>query len=127
MDIVKQIIKIIEQSPNDDLNIFYLSTGEKELFQINGVDIISKDNNIKKEINDFKSVIEDLDDCLFLEIVEDLESIIDIKTFDELLEQESLTEEEVEIVSHMISLSKTVINEHIQNKIVDYEDILERL
>ena len=127
MDIVKQIIKIIEQSPNDDLNIFYLSTGEKELFQINGVDIISKDNNIKKEINDFKSVIEDLDDCLFLEIVEDLESIIDIKTFDELLEQESLTEEEAEIVSHMISLSKTVINEHIQNRIVDYEDILERL
>lgn len=127
MDIVKQIIKIIEQSPNDDLNIFYLSTGEKELFQINGVDIISKDNNIKKEINDFKSVIEDLDDCLFLEIVEDLESIIDIKTFDELLEQESLTEEETEIVSHMISHSKTVINEHIQNRIVDYEDILERL
>lgn len=127
MDIVKQIIKIIEQSPNDDLNIFYLSTGEKELFQINGVDIISKDNNIKKEINDFKSVIEDLDDCLFLEIVEDLESIIDIKTFDELLEQESLTEEETEIVSHMISLSKTVINEHIQNRIVDYKDILERL
>lgn len=127
MDIVKQIIKIIEQSPNDDLNIFYLSTGEKELFQINGVDIISKDNNIKKEINDFKSVIEDLDDCLFLEIVEDLESIIDIKTFDELLEQDSLTEEETEIVSHMISLSKTVINEHIQNRIVDYKDILERL
>ena len=127
MDIVKQIIKIIEQSPNDDLNIFYLSTGEKELFQINGVDIISKDNNIKKEINDFKSVIEDLDACLFLEIVEDLESIIDIKTFDELLEQDSLTEEETEIVSHMISLSKTVINEHIQNRIVDYKDILERL
>lgn len=127
MDIIKQIIKIIEQSPNDDLNIFYLSTGEKELFQINGVDIISKDNNIKKEINDFKSVIEDLDDCLFLEIVEDLESIIDIKTFDELLEQDSFTEEETEIVSHMISLSKTVINEHIQNRIVDYKDILERL
>lgn len=125
-----ELLNFINESSND-IKIYYSYINGESKFFINGVNIFAKefydDSEIKNEIKKYKSVIDDLDDCLFLDVIEDIKSMIDIKTFDELLEQDSYTEDEEEIVSHMISLTKTVINEHVQNRISDYQDILKRL
>ena len=52
---------------------------------------------------------------------------VDVKTFDELLEQDSYTEDEAEIVSQMMNITKTVIYEHIVQKIQDLKEILEQI
>lgn len=75
------------------------------------------DSEVKSLIADYKKSIEGLDDCLFLNALEDMRNTIDVKRFDELLNKESFTEEEANEVAHMINISTAIIHDHLESKI----------
>lgn len=75
------------------------------------------DSEVKSLIAAYKKSIEGLDDCLFLNTLEDMRNTIDVKRFDELLNKESFTEEEANEVTHMINISTAIINDHLESKI----------
>ena len=49
------------------------------------------DTYIKELIKDYKESIKELDDCVFVETVDDFSSKLDLKKFNELLDKEEFT------------------------------------
>lgn len=83
-------------------------------------------NNIKVAIANYKKNIDLLDDCIFIEVLDELaEYKVDIKKFDELLNKEDLTESEQIYVSYMIDFNYSLIREHIINKIQQLKELLD--
>lgn len=126
----EKLINFILNNPKN-ISIEYSNINGEEKLVINGEEIKEEesfdDSKIKEEVKNYKDIVENLDDCLFLEIVEDMSEKVDVKTFDELLEQDSYTEDEAEIVSQMMNITKTVIYEHVVQKIQDLKEILEQI
>ena len=91
----------------------------------------SEDTDYKSEVRDiveeYKELIEELDDCLFVEIVEDLSNKISIKEFDELLNKEDLSKEEAFKLLNMIDVCKEYIAFHIENKIDNLRELYSRI
>lgn len=91
----------------------------------------SEDTNYKSEVRDiveeYKELIEELDDCLFVEIVEDLSNKISIKEFDGLLNKEDLSKEEAFKLLNMIDVCKEYIAFHIENKIDNLRELYSRI
>lgn len=85
------------------------------------IQIKTKCNSVENKIKDFKESLELLDDCLFLEAVEDLENTyqVDLKEFDDLLNKKDLTKEKIDRVLNLISFTKNIIKKHITYKIED--------
>lgn len=90
------------------------------------VRIEPNDSKIKELISDYKKNMDKLDDCLFLEVLDEIKDHINLKTFDELLEQDVHSEEDIEIVKSMISFTNLVVHEHIENKIQDLKELLNK-
>lgn len=82
------------------------------------------DTEIKELVLNYKRNMAKLDDCLFLEVLDEIKDHLDIKTFDELTNQDSYSEEDAEIVKSMISFTSLVVHEHIVNKLQDLEELL---
>ena len=82
------------------------------------------DTQIKELVSNYKRNIGKLDDCLFLEVLDEIKDHLDIKTFDELINQDSYSEEDAEIVKSMINFTNLVAHEHIVNKMQDLEELL---
>lgn len=125
----EKLINFILNNPKN-ISIEYSNINGEEKLVINGEEIKEEsfdDSKIKEEVKNYKDIVENLDDCLFLEIVEDMSEMVDVKTFDELLEQDSYTEDEAEIVSQMMNITKAVIYEHVVQKIQDLKEILEQI
>ena len=87
----------------------------------NTIQIQAEYNSVKNKIKDFKKSLELLDDCLFLDATEDLESTyqVDLKEFDDLLNKKELNEEETDKVLSLINFTKNIIKKHITDKIED--------
>ena len=84
------------------------------------------DTQIKELVSNYKANIEELDDCLFVDILDELKEHLDIKTFDELINQDSYSREDAEIVKSMINFTNLVVHEHLVNKILDLEELLNK-
>lgn len=82
------------------------------------------DTEIKELVSNYKRNIAELDDCIFLEVLDEIKDHLDIKTFDELTNQDSYSEEDAEIVKSMINFTNLVVHEHIVNKVQDLEELL---
>lgn len=79
-------------------------------------------------IDNYKEIIEDLDDCIFVDIIEELHSFnVDLKQFDELLNKEDRTDSENTYVCYLIFLTKKLISQHIDKKIEELSELRERL
>ena len=116
---------LLELFSNLDKNI------NKE-FEINGKKIcIDKEDNcisISVETIDdtvelceeFKESLEDLDDCLFQEIFENLE---DNKEFDRLLNLDKFTKEESIKVRKMINVASKHIAQKLRQRISEYQEL----
>lgn len=87
----------------------------------------SENSLIKETINEFKEFIEELDDCLFLESIEEIEQYFDIKRFNDLLEQKEFTDKEETEVIKMIEASKIIIREHLQDKIEELVELYDKI
>lgn len=81
------------------------------------------DTEIKELVSNYKRNMDRLDDCLFLEVLDEIKDHLDLKTFNELTEQDSYSEEDAEIVKSMINFTNLVVHEHIVNKIQDLEEL----
>lgn len=82
------------------------------------------DSEIKRIVAEYKENIDNLDDSIFLEVLDEIKDHLDIKTFDELINQDSYSEEDAEIVKSMIMFTNLVIRERIINKIEDLKELL---
>lgn len=115
--------------------------GSEETFDVNGIKFTLKkeegvikliseesynfdDSDIKDLIKEYKENIENLDDDLFLEVVEDISTKIDINKFNELLDLETFTEDEASKVEEMINISADVISSHLKNKIQRWQNFM---
>lgn len=94
-------------------------------------------NNIVNELNSqhfseivqhYQEIIEDLDDCVFVQVVETLPDYgVNLKEFDNLLHKESPTQEEIDKTIYWINLTKKLICSFVRNKIIELERLLERI
>ena len=84
------------------------------------------ESNIKEKIANYKRNLDLLDDCIFVDVLDELPTYnIDIKQFDELLNKEELTESEEIYVSYLIDFTNSLIRQHITNKIEDLNEIID--
>ena len=84
------------------------------------------ESNIKEKIANYKRNLDLLDDCIFVDVLDELPTYnIDIKQFDELLNKEELTESEETYVSYLIDFTNSLIRQHIANKIEDLNELID--
>ena len=75
------------------------------------------DSTIKEIVREYKEGIKALDDDLFVEIVDELKSKLDLTRFNELLDLENFDEDQAQEVEKMIDISTDIICLHLQHKI----------
>ena len=84
------------------------------------------ESNIKEKIANYKRNLDLLDDCIFVDVLDELPTYnIDLKQFDELLNKEELTESEEIYVSYLIDFTNSLIRQHIANKIEDLNELID--
>lgn len=127
---IEQLIKILTENI-EDFNIQYSNVNGKEQLFVNGKEIVFEeefdDSKIKDQVKKYKDIYDSIDDCLFMEIIDDISEDIDLKTFNELLDQESYTENEAQVVEQMINYSNNIIKNHVDHKIQNLTDLLNRI
>lgn len=111
--------KIVLNKKDGVINISVTSDNEDA---VKGFD----DSCIKEIIKEYKERIEELDDCLFVEAAEEMGQYFDVQRFDELLNQDTFTEEEAAEVSEMIDQSSQIICDHLEDKINELVDVYNR-
>lgn len=84
------------------------------------------DSKVKEKIANYKENIEALDDNTFLDILDEMREVIDIKEFDDLLEMEYFTKESAARVEELIDHSTLIVHKFLQNKIQDLMELYER-
>lgn len=84
------------------------------------------DSSTKEIVEDYKDGIKALDDELFIEVVDELKSKVDLTRFNELLDLEKFDEEQAQEVEEMIDISTDIICLHLQHKIQDMVELYER-
>lgn len=84
------------------------------------------DSAIKEKIANYKESIDSLDDNTFLEILDEMREVIDIKELDELLSMKSFTEENAARVEELIDHGTLIVHKFLQNKIQDLMELYER-
>lgn len=84
------------------------------------------ESDIKEKIANYKRNLDLLDDCIFVDVLDELPTYnIDLKQFDELLNKEELTEAEEIYVSYLIDFTNSLIRQHITNKIEDLNELID--
>lgn len=86
----------------------------------------SEDSSIKEVIEEFKQSIYELDDNVFLEVIEDIKDKVDIKRFDELLNLEVYNEELIQEVTELMDYVSKVICNKLQDKIQGLTNLCEK-
>ena len=84
------------------------------------------DSATKEIVEEYKEGIKALDDDLFIEIVDELKSKLDLTRFNELLDLESFDEDQAQEVEKMIDISTDIICLHLQHKIQGMVELYEK-
>lgn len=117
---------LIEEADINGLKISLVKSNEGVTLKVT----YSSDNidteDVKEVISDYKEALDELDDNVFIDVVEELSKHVDMKRFNDLLEAKSFTDDEAKEVINMIDLSTKIIQESLQSKIDDLESILDR-
>lgn len=125
----ENLIKLMVNDP-ENLHIFYELKDGKERLVVNGEEIKAKeefdDSGILNEIQIYKKNIELLDDCVFVEVMEEISENIDIKTFDTLINQKHFTETEAEHIIECLDYINNVIKDRLCMKIDSFVRLLDR-
>lgn len=134
MDLEK-LFTLLLSNP-DNIHLEYSNINGQESLRINGEELfdtpdeeveIYDDAPIKEYISKYKDNIKLLDDCTFVEVIEQVEDVIDIQVLDELLKQESFTKDEAELIYGQLNFINTVIHEKLENKVQNMIELLDRL
>lgn len=119
----EKLINLILAHPKE-IDIHYTNINGKEDLYINGEKIEVLDKN---KIDTFKTLVEKMDDCLFLEYLNKLEEETDLARFNELLEEDILNYDDSVFVAKNINRSTEIIKELILDKIEYYQNLLEQI
>jgi len=84
------------------------------------------DSEIKEQIKNYKEIIEDFDDNLFVKMSEELGTKINLNHFNNLLELETFNEEQVKEVKDMLDVAGEVACQTIQHEIQKLVELYER-
>ena len=85
------------------------------------------ESSIKEKIANYKRNLDLLDDCIFVDVLDELTTYnVDLKKFDELLNKEELTELEEIYVSYLINFTNSLIRQHIVNKVKDLFELIDK-
>jgi hypothetical protein len=133
---VENLINLILKNPND-IHIQYSNINGKEELFINGKEVVIEseedenpkfdDSEIKTEISNFKEVLQNLDDSMFLTFCEELGEMIDINDLNKLMDQDSFTKDEAEKVEGYLCESITLLCELIEEQLNHLNEIREML
>lgn len=121
-ELFNKILEEIKQKFGDDSRI--------EISEDNGylrLKLVKISNtNIKNKIANYKRNLDLLDDCIFVDVLDELSTYnVNLKQFDELLSKEELTESEETYVLYLIDFTKSLIRQHIINKIADLNELID--
>lgn len=87
----------------------------------------SIDDNVKNKIANYKKNLDMLDDCIFIDVLDELATYhVNLKQFDELLSKEELSESEEIYVLYLINFTNSLIRQHILNKIKDLNELVDK-
>lgn len=82
----------------------------------------------RSKIDEFKELIEEVDDCLFMKIVEELEKYsVNLKKFDEWLNKDELDEHEKIMLNWYIAFTRSIAKEILEDKIDSLIELHEKL
>lgn len=81
---------------------------------------------VKSRVSEYKENIKKLDDDLFISVVEELETKLDLKEFNDLLELEEYDEDSLKVLLIYLELSSNIIKEKIEEKVNDLEELSQR-
>lgn len=127
---LEKFIELVFNNP-ENISIEYSNINGEERLIVNGEDLSGcggsfDDQETLKLVADYKESIAQLDDCIFVEMLDEVANVIDLHELDSLLNQEHFTEEEAEIVEGQINYMKTIIHEKIAEKVQGLIELLEK-
>lgn len=113
---MKNLIDYYKDVPSGTYEIGdYIVTIEKSDNSIS-MELSTKDNT-KEIVNEYKESLNKIEDDLFVKIVDEISKEINLKEFNDLLDQETYTSEESEKVLGLIDKSKKIILSKLQDEI----------
>ena len=123
-ELFKDILEEIKQEFGDNSRIEVSEENGCFSFKL----VKTLDTNIKDKIANYKRNLDLLDDCIFVDVLDELATYnVNLKQFDDLLNKEELlTESEETYVSYLIDFTNSLIRQHILNKIQDLNELIDK-
>lgn len=123
---MKNMEEILNALLNGEIkSLEYSFIDGKETLKINGEEIKNEEESkIQSLIKEYKENIELLDDCTFVEVID--ETPFDLKHFDTLLNKKSLTKEESKYVEEAIKHMNNSIHNKLEEKIKDLTELIKK-
>lgn len=123
----EKLFDLILANP-DNISITYSNINGKETLKVNGKEVNEfDDSQIKKDIAHYKEIIDKLDSCIFVEVLERVGEHIDLKELDTLLEKEHFTEEEADKITEELNTIKGAFICELHNKIEEYKELINEI
>ena len=66
-----------------------------------------------------------LDDCTFIQVLDEASNRFDISAFNTLLDKEHFTEEEAVLIKEQLDIIKNIIRDNVTNKIQNLIEVLD--
>jgi hypothetical protein len=108
--------------PEDYVYVYIVTEDPKDNYKISETE--KEDSCVSDIISHYKDNLDELDDDIFLNVVEELRSYnVDIKHFDDLLNKENLKEEEQVYVCYLITFINALIKDRLDDKITKLTEL----
>lgn len=115
-----------ESFEDDDVKIILGKDDDCLKIEISTIPKEAEFDETKELVEEYKEAIKNLDDDLFLEIVEELKSKVDLTEFNELLNLEEYNSNEAKEVEEMINISSEIICSTLKKKIQSMVELYEK-
>lgn len=125
---LEHIINYLVQIP-DNVKIEYSCVNGQESLKINGkeIDSLEEDDDFTKKVNHYIDIVDRLDDCSFMDVLDSIKEEIPLKEFSDSLSNKNLSLEEKSLCLARIELITSRIREQLTKKIKDLQSIIASL
>lgn len=128
-ELIKILDTLIPDKPN---NVFYQNgyrISVRKDNQTTSIEIekVEPTVDVLEIINTYKEGINELDDCLFMDLIEELRAKgINLANLDRLIEMESYSKEDARVLVNLIDITSPIIKSLIANKISQLNKISDK-
>ncbi len=125
---LEHIINYLMQNP-DNVRIEYSCVNGQESLKINGKDIesLEEEDVFTKKVNHYIDIVDRLDDCSFMDVLDSIKEEIPLKEFSDSLSNKNLSLEEKALCMARIDFVTGHIREQLTKKIEDLQSIIASL